>query len=363
MAGRRRKQRRQRLGGFLEPAFSGLLEVLQDVRSRIAGEKLPRQGVASAKVVAGARKLHAEHFAKGAAPAVVARHDDRLLRQVRQRPVQRFRRQALQRQVHRAGQMSGCKLAGTARIDEHGFFVLNEIAHLRRVEQHTLVAVPRHRAKLGRRASIQTRRRTALDQPFFQPADQEAAIDAKLRQRLTRLRAAVAVVREQDDGLAGKIDAGRLDVRKAHCAGAGHRTHLGLGLLADIEQECIGVLAAGLRFEQPIEIAGADAARMTKLLAVRDFADGRIGSPPRNVRNGPRQRRLKPLLLRIGLGHILIDVGADRYDEHGGEACRGVEERPRHPRTAVPMRPHGGIGCAAAEDGRPQREQLRNADE
>ena len=259
--------------------------------------------------------------------------------------------------------MAGGKLGRTTRIDEQGFFEFNEIAHLRRVEQHGLIAMSRHRAKLGRRAGVQARRRTALDQPFFQPPDEETAIDAKPRQHLTRLRAAVAVVTKQNDCLAGEVDAGCLDVGKAHRAGAGHRAHPGLGRLADIEQERIGVLAAGFRLEQPFEIAGADAARMTKLLTVRDFSESGVGGSSRNFRHGPRQRRLKPLLLRIGLGHILIDVGADRCDENGGEACRCVEERPRRPGAAVPMRPHGGIGCAAAEDGRPQREQLRNADE
>ena len=105
-----------------------------------------------------------------------------------------------------------------------------------------MIAVRRHGAKIGQRAGIQAGQRPLFDQPLFKPADQVAAVDAHGGRRLAGLVAAVAVVAIGDGGLAGEVDAGRFDVRKADRLGAGHGAHLGLGRLADVEQD--GVLPA-----------------------------------------------------------------------------------------------------------------------
>ena len=333
-------------------------------RTPARDEVFPRQGVAAAHVMAGLRQLIAENLGEEAAAAIVARHDDRPLRQLGDVLVHDLGRHAAQAEVDRAGDVRRREIGRIADIDEDRLFLLDHRLHLFGVEQGVAVGIVGNRPQLGQVAGAHAGHVAAFDDPLLQAADHELGVDAHFRHRLGGFRAAIAVVAEQNDRLVGEVEIGLLQIGKANDRRALQRTHRLLRVFADIQENVFVGFATIVGREQLGGLLRADPQRMLALLREVDFLGIRIVRKARRRAGRPQQRVLQARLALVGLLDILPDVDADRDGQHGEQADRRIKQAARHFRRAAALaRPHGGVSRTAAEDGGRQREQLRDADE
>src|SRR6202022_2669564 len=124
-----------------------------------------------------------------------------------------------------------------APVDKDRAFLLHQFMHLRRVEQYIVVAIVRNGAQILQSPVLEANKGAAFDDPFFETADDKAAVDAQLCQRLACFPASIAVVAEEDGLLAGKVHVGRLEIREPDERGTRDDSRITFSGLANIEEQ------------------------------------------------------------------------------------------------------------------------------
>src|ERR1700737_4197705 len=177
----------------------GLLEPLLDVGPRLRCLRIfPWQSVAAAKIVARASELEPKYLAEEAAAAVIAGSNDRPMWQRGDALAQFLAWGWPDGKIDRAGQVIGVELARIAHVHEDCALLLHRFVYVGGCQQDFLIAIRRNGAQVGERPRLQSGQRAPLDQPLFQAADHETAIDAFGCKRVTGFITAVAIVAEQD---------------------------------------------------------------------------------------------------------------------------------------------------------------------